>query len=848
MPFASIQKPSECNCAECPLRHSPFVPNEPPPSGRLPTFVVMGEEPGPKEVPTGRPFVGPSGQLLDKFLRRASLKRTDGLIMNALPCRAGRFLNQGEVDKALDCCAPYRNKLLATALGKPVLALGGRAVSTLTDRDGILKWYGFPRAPLPGIPTGDVLPAMHPAFVLRDDGYSIELWRCVERFGDMVRGKWAPPYWEEPPLIIDGDYARALDALDDELLAFDVETGGLDAQYDELLCVSVSDGVSAVCFPWPPPDPETEAAFRRLYEMPGVRCGHNFQHDQLSLAAHGYHLHPGARVVDTLNLHAAAYPRLPHRLAIAAARYRMPRHKAEFKVDEGNVKGGAAFVQAAAVRPGELRKYCALDSWTTAKLARDLVYDLAGNPNGEATFEELTAMSAIALGMRRKGLRVNEKRREEHLIGYAVDEALDRMQFGTMFPDVNLGANGSTNAVRSLFFKTLGAMTLEKTKAGKPKMDAWTLQRWAAGIGVTDPRTPQAAKLLLLIRRAAHMTKMIEGLPVSPDGRVHPPWNSWGALTGRWSCSKPNLMNLPKVIRDLFLADEGCTFVVADMDKVELRVIAILANDTVLLQAFERGVDVHQANAIDLFGSKANKAQRDLAKRLVYGFNYGAKPETVWKALVTQFPKLSLAVITSLHARWFETHPAIKAWHGKVLMEARRKGRVVAPIGTRQTFFFEGGVDPSKVYNFPAQSAVAKVVNDAMARLTAAGWDIRIQCHDELVLNVPNAQVPAGVKALTDALETPVILAGQTWVLPVDSRVGPAWGILAPFHKDQEAKPWTPSKRSSSSCSPPVALDGSRLLASTLPSPTWAPASEPRSMWTTALVGHTSSRRGTYAK
>lgn len=791
-----VDKPKEANCEACPLRSSPYVPNERPLDGLPADFVVCGEEPGPKEVPAGRPFVGPSGQLLDKFLRRAGLRRTRGLIMNAVPCRAGRYLTDKEVAKAMECCKPHRERMLALAPKKPVLALGGRALHALTGREGILSWYGYPQDPRPELACGRVLPAPHPAFVLREDGYSIELWRCTERFSALVKGTWKD--WQEPPLHIYEKWAQALDELDPALIAVDVETAcpfdcrakgikcshGLDAQHAKLLCVSASDGVSSVCFPWPPPDEETHEAFKRLYEAPGIRGGHNFQHDQLSLEAHGFKLHPQAKVMDSLDLHAAVYPRLPHRLAIAAARFAMPRHKAEFH-DEGNVKGGAAFEAAAAVRPGELRKYCALDSYTTAQLMRDLPFEMAGDEYAEGTFAELTEMAAIALDMRREGLLVDMRRRDEHLWRFAIDAVDYRAQLEWWY-GIQFGANGATNAVRKLFFETLKCQPLELTKAGKPKMNAWTLQRWAAGIGVPDALAAEGAKLLLKYRRAAHMFRMVLGLPISPDGRMHPPWNGWGALTGRWSCSKPNLMNLPKQgdnnIRDLFIPDQGCTFVGADMSKVELRVIAILAGDEPLIRAFEAGVDVHQANAIDLFGPDADKKQRDLAKRLVYGFNYGAMPETVWKALVPHFPKLSLHLVTHLHKRWFDAHPAIKRWHLKVKMEAARKGVVRAPCGFRQTFFYEGGVDPSKVYNFPIQAAVAFVVNRAMKRLRAEGWAISIQCHDEIVLCVRNTRVNEASLALQAALEELVELDGQLHSLPVDSWIGASWGVTQPYH------------------------------------------------------------------
>ena len=247
-------------------------------------------------------------------------------------------------------------------------------------------------------------------------------------------------------------------------------------------------------------------------------------------------------------------------------------------------------------------------------------------------------------------------------------------------------------------------------------------------------------------------------------------------------------------MRQLLMADSGCVFVAADADKAEIRAVAYDAHDEPLLKAFEAGVDVHMANAIDLFGDKllkASKAEqescRDLAKRLVYGFNYGAKPETVHRSLAPSHPELELKHIVFLQARWFQKHPAIKMYQYRLVERARKEHVIKAPLGCRREFFPRGIVDPNKIYNFPAQSVVAEVVRRAQVTLFNQGWDMRIQCHDEIVLNVPLEKREEGRLALEAAMSAPFEMNGVERRIPVESKLGFTWGDLMKPDEFEEA-------------------------------------------------------------
>jgi DNA polymerase-1 len=119
---------------------------------------------------------------------------------------------------------------------------------------------------------------------------------------------------------------------------------------------------------------------------------------------------------------------------------------------------------------------------------------------------------------------------------------------------------------------------------------------------------------------------------VADDGRIHASFNQTVARTGRLSSDAPNLHNIPvrteggKRFREAFVPKAGCAFLVADYNQIELRVIAHLAEDPGLLDAFREGRDIHRATAAAVFGvapDAVNAAQRNRAKMVSYGLAYG---------------------------------------------------------------------------------------------------------------------------------------------------------------------------------------------------------------------------------
>src|SRR5262249_13922134 len=160
-----------------------------------------------------------------------------------------------------------------------------------------------------------------------------------------------------------------------------------------------------------------------------------------------------------------------------------------------------------------------------------------------------------------------------------------------------------------------------------------------------------------------------------------------GTVTGRMSCRDPNLQNVPRdpAFRECFRAAEGHALVVADYAQAELRVVAVLANEPALLDAFNRGVDVHAATAARLLKKpieEITKAERQRAKACSFGFLYGqGVAGFVRYARATYGVTLTEAEARKLRAGWFNTYPLLRAWQERQLEDAKRLGTTRTPSG-----------------------------------------------------------------------------------------------------------------------------------------------------------------------
>ncbi len=305
---------------------------------------------------------------------------------------------------------------------------------------------------------------------------------------------------------------------------------------------------------------------------------------------------------------------------------------------------------------------------------------------------------------------------------------------------------------------------------------------------------------LILEWRALQKLKgtYIDALPqlAHPEtGRVHTCFNQAVAATGRLSSSDPNLQNIPirtelgREIRRAFIADRGHVLISADYSQIELRVLAHLSGDAALIEAFQRGEDIHDRTALKVFGAGSGLGVHELRRRakiINYALLYGKTAFTLAKDIgVTQ-----QAAQDFINA-YFAGFPAVRAFIDELLATARETGVVKTMFGRRRLVpelssrngQIRGAAERVAV-NLPIQGSAADILKRAMidvheALPGIAGGHTRmiLTVHDELLFEAPKEAAEESAAAVRELMERAVPLRVP---LTVDVGIGENW---------KEAKP-----------------------------------------------------------
>jgi DNA polymerase-1 len=324
---------------------------------------------------------------------------------------------------------------------------------------------------------------------------------------------------------------------------------------------------------------------------------------------------------------------------------------------------------------------------------------------------------------------------------------------------------------------------VKKTKTGA-STDADSLQKMADEHAIIED--------LLRYREVEKLrSTYVDALPplIRPDGRIHATFKQTDTTTGRISSEAPNLQNVPvrtadgREMRRAFIADDGCGLLTADYSQIELRVLAHLADDPGLIDAFERGADVHTATAAAVFRvpeANVDAAQRRFAKVVNYGLAYGMEAYGLGQRL--DIPTHEAAEILDAY---FASFPNVRAFMQQTVKEARERGYTTTIFGRRRQItelasdnFRIRQMGERMAQNAPVQGSAADVFKLAMIELDAAleGAGLRSQMlltvHDELVLEVPLDERTKTESIVRDVMENVTVLRVP---LVVDMGFGPTW-------------------------------------------------------------------------
>ena len=271
-------------------------------------------------------------------------------------------------------------------------------------------------------------------------------------------------------------------------------------------------------------------------------------------------------------------------------------------------------------------------------------------------------------------------------------------------------------------------------------------------------------------------------------GRIHPTYWQIGAASGRFSCSEPNLQNIPrsKEIRNCFVPGKGNVFVIADYSQMQLRIAAQIAQDEAMINAYQKGWDLHRLSVRSLVSvpmEEMTKEHRQKGKAVNFGFIFGMA------ALgFVDYARDSYGVIMSVEEAikfrdaWFDLYQGILAWHTRTNVDVWRHKKSGEPMVTRSlTGRLRHLTYPklTEALNTPVQGTEADIVKLAigmlMPGLRKLGGRLVGQIHDEIIIEVPEALAQDGCHIL----ETAMVSAGERWLpdVPVvaETNVALSW-------------------------------------------------------------------------
>ncbi len=419
-----------------------------------------------------------------------------------------------------------------------------------------------------------------------------------------------------------------------------------------------------------------------------------------------------------------------------------------------------------------------LQAWTVLELAAALDQELDQRGGTRLLGEIELPLIGVLAEMERIGVAVDVEQLqslEAHFAGevkLAADEA-----FAVIGKEINLG---SPKQLQVVLFDELEMPKTKRTKTGYTT-DADALQ--ALYVKTEHPFLLH----LLRHRDVSRLRQTVEGLlkTVASDGRIHTTFNQLIAATGRLSSTDPNLQNIPvrteegRRIREAFVVGSGyTTLMTADYSQIEMRIMAHLSEDDLLIEAFRSGRDFHAATAARVFDvdpTEVTTEMRAKIKAMNYGLAYGLSAYGLSQQL-----GIDAGEARGLMDEYFETFGGIRDYLNGVVDEARRTGYTETIYGRRRYLPDLTSDNRQRremaermALNAPIQGSAADIIKVAMLRvdeaIREAGLTSRmlLQVHDELVF-----EVAAGEEQQLEALVRSQMAGAAELTVPLDVSVG----------------------------------------------------------------------------
>ncbi|MGD8624954.1 MAG: DNA polymerase I [Anaerolineae bacterium] len=576
-----------------------------------------------------------------------------------------------------------------------------------------------------------------------------------------------------------------------EALAVDVESTSVDPMAARLVGIALSGQVEEGYYVPVAHEGAANLELETVAEILGPllrdpalpKYAHNANYDLTVLAEHGLAVTPVT--CDTM---IAEWLISPDSRNLGLKGLAFTRLGVEMTPIEDLIGSGKGQITMDQVAVEEAAPYACADVDVTMRLADQLQAELREKDLWRLFNEIEMPLVPVVVDMQRAGIKLDVAALEEmsRALGARLDELQDEIE-GHVGHEININ---STQQLSVALFDEMG-LTLPWMRRGKSGY-------YSTAADVLD-KIKDKHPVVELILEHRQLSKLkgtyVDALPALVNertGRVHTSFNQTGSATGRFSSSNPNLQNIPirtklgREIRRAFVAEEGCLLLAADYSQVELRVLAHISGDPQMLAAFARGEDIHASTAAAIYGvalEEVTAEQRRVAKMTNFAISYGVTGYGLAERTGLT-PEEAEAFIES----YFKTYPQIEAYIEGTRQQAKEQGYVETLLGRRR--YFPQLATKARVHynvreqayrmaiNAPIQGTAADILKVALRRLwhrlRERGLESRLllQVHDELVLEVPEAELAEVAALVVETMEGAYELEAR---LKVDAKVGANW-------------------------------------------------------------------------
>lgn len=801
------------DCERCPLFDAPFLPDVPAPSGHVKIAVVF-DAPEAYAVKNRSLLTEGDRRLFEQSFR--AVGKENIYYTSAIKC-AITDKTKKEIGAARSACAPGLDRTLDRIKAKVVAAPGSIAAHSaghMRRKGRVMDWRGsiipvsFSGAEVQTATTHVpiryrwrrlVVPMLYPATV-KYNSLMRPVWDVdAARISRIAARGWQPPEASEghtrlPTPANVTELKHALSRFG-RTVAVDVETLGVDALTVPLLCIGISDGTFSVTIAWSC-TPQGEGRYfgkmqeraaqiiRRFFQTHQCVTHNGPMFDHIVLKEHGMPIEPdeddGHTWDDTLLAYHAVAAHLPRGLSHVVSMYLAAVAWKEDYGAKATRKGSAVTLDA-------VMDYNVRDVLYTARVWRSMQENIAPV---RQVYEQDKRSAVLCRRMQVAGFAFDMKASNEARHKLVAEEARILRQIYEIAGD-KIDPNKPAH-LRAILLEKLGAPVLDVSPlTGKPKLDVNVMRAYTAG---ADERIANFASAVLEYRRVAKMRgTYIDGVKLGADGRVHPTWLSYGAISGRFSCQRPSLMNLIKgdvagsSVRSLYIAEPGNVLVSFDFSQLEMRVAAYVSGDKVMIEACEHS-DLHAANAKILFPEfsrlepKSNewKQLRNIAKTAGFAVCYGAGAETIHARIIAQGTPITMQQVEAMLRRLKQAFSAYYAWQLRNLVKTTSRGYVESPIVRRRRYL---GYSPSPTENanYPIQSGAADLMNTTLWEISEQmPSNVRLvaQIHDQAIFEVPASEADGMVELCRQVAESPRKINDHTVVFKTDPTSGRRWSDL----------------------------------------------------------------------